>query len=91
MGRGKRPRGSANPEASPASGASPTSESNSNTRKESALLKAIGKLVLGILGIGAGLFVAMAASGLAGDGMGEVLGGAEASDEKNAGFRKAGS
>jgi hypothetical protein len=55
------------------------------------MLKAIGKFVIGVFGIGAGLFVAMAASGLPGDGIGEVLGGsAETTDDKGAGFRKAG-
>jgi hypothetical protein len=48
-------------------------------------------VIIGVFGIGAGLFVAMAASGLAGDGMGDVLVGGASAEEKNAGFRKAGS
>ena len=57
------------------------------------MLKAIGKFIIGIVGIGVGLFTAVAAVGLAGDGMGDILaGGASAAPaEKDAGFRKAGS
>jgi hypothetical protein len=55
------------------------------------MLKAIGKFIIGIVGIGVGLFTAVAAVGLAGDGMGDILGGGASGEEKNAGFRKAGS
>ena len=55
------------------------------------MLKAIGKFIIGIVGIGVGLFAAIAAAGLAGDGMGDILAGGASAEEKNAGFRKAGS
>ena len=55
------------------------------------MLKAIGKFIIGIVGIGVGLFAAIAAAGLAGDGMGDILAGGAGAEEKNAGFCKAGS
>jgi hypothetical protein len=55
------------------------------------MLRAIGKFVVGVFGIGVGLFAAIAAAGLAGDGMGDILAGGVSAEEKNAGFRKAGS
>lgn len=48
------------------------------------MLNAIGKFIIGIVGIGVGLFTAVAAVGLAGDGMGDILAGGASAEEKNA-------